>query len=66
MREVLEKLVKGQISMNDAEKLLKMLTIEEIGNLARIDSGREFRKGIPEVILAEGKSPEDVAEIALK
>jgi len=66
LREVLEKLVKGQISMDDAEKLLKILVIEEIGNLARIDVGREFRKGIPEIILAEGKSPEDVAQIALR
>ena len=64
LREVLEKLVKGQISMDDAEKLLRILAIEEIGNLARIDVGREFRKGIPEIILAEGKRPEDVAEIA--
>jgi len=29
---------------------------EEIGNLARLDVGREFRKDIPEVILAEGKT----------
>lgn len=65
LREVLEKLVKGQISLDDAEKLLRILAIEEIGNLARLDVGREFRKGIPEVILAEGKRPEDVAEIAL-
>jgi len=63
LREVLEKLVKGQISMDDAEKLLKILAIEEIGNLARIDVGREFRKGIPEIILAEGKRAEDVARI---
>lgn len=66
MRDVLEKLVRGQISMDEAEKLLRILAIEEIGNLARLDVGREFRKGIPEVILAEGKRPDDVAEIALR
>jgi len=66
LREVLEKLVKGKISMDEAEKLLRIFAIEEIGNLARIDVGREFRKGVPEVILAEGKRPEDVAEIALR
>lgn len=66
MREVLEKLIKGQISVDEAEKLLKILALEEISNLAWIDVGREFRKGVPEVILAEGKRPEDVGEIALR
>jgi hypothetical protein len=66
LREVLEKLVKGQISLNEAEKLLRIFAIEEIGNLARIDVSREFRKGIPEVILAEGKKPENVVEMALR
>jgi hypothetical protein len=66
LREVLEKLVKGQISIDDAERRLKILAVEEIGNFAKLDVGREFRKGVPEVILAEGKRPEDVAEIALR
>ncbi|MFQ6124257.1 MAG: nickel pincer cofactor biosynthesis protein LarB [Candidatus Heimdallarchaeota archaeon] len=66
MREVLKKLRKGKISIEEAERLLKVLSIEEIGNLARIDVGREFRKGIPEVILAEGKMTGDLARIALR
>jgi len=66
LREVLERLVKDQISIGEAEKLLKIWAIEEIGSLARIDVGREFRRGVPEVILAEGKRAEDVAEIALR
>jgi len=55
----------GEISLDEAERLLKILTVEEIGTLAKIDVGREMRKGIPEVILAEGKRAEDVAQIAL-
>jgi hypothetical protein len=66
LREVLEKVAKGEISIDEAERLLRVLAIEEIGNLARIDIGREYRKGIPEVILAEGKKPEDLAKIAVK
>lgn len=66
LREVLEKLVKGQISIDDAERLLKIFVIEEIGNLARIEVAREFRKGIPEVILAEGKRTEVLIEIVLR
>lgn len=66
LRELLEKLVKGQISIDDAESSLRLLAIEEVGNLAKIDIGREIRKGIPEVILAEGKTLGDVTEIALR
>jgi hypothetical protein len=65
LRELLEKLMKGQISMDEAERLLKILAIEEVGTLARIDVNREVRRGIPEVIFAEGKTPKEVAEIAL-
>jgi len=66
LREVLEKLAKGLISIDEAEKLLKILAIDEISNLAKLDINREFRKGIPEIIFAEGKRPEDLSEIALK
>lgn len=62
----MEKLAKNLISVGDAEKLLRLLAIDEISNLAKVDVNRELRKGIPEIILAEGKTPEDLAEIALK
>lgn len=41
-----------------------MLAIKRLGHIARLDIGREIRKGIPEVILAEGKEISDVADIA--
>lgn len=66
MREILERLVKGKISIEEAEKLIKVTSIEEIGRIAKLDLNRYARKGIPEIILAEGKTPEDIAEIALK
>ena len=66
LREVLEKLTRGEISLDEAEKALKMLAVEKVGDLARLDVGREIRHGIPEVVVAEGKTPEDVAEIASK
>jgi NCAIR mutase (PurE)-related protein len=66
LREILEKLDKGQISVDEAESLLRVLVIEEIGNMARIDVGRAFRKGIPEIIIAEKKRPEDIVKISLK
>ncbi|MCD6530698.1 nickel pincer cofactor biosynthesis protein LarB [Candidatus Bathyarchaeota archaeon] len=66
MRDILRKVAEGKLSIEEAEKLLKAWAIEEIGNLAKIDVGREFRKSIPEIILGEGKDPKDLAEITLK
>jgi hypothetical protein len=65
MRKVLEKLAKGDISVNKAEELLKLSAIEKVSNIARVDIGREFRKGIPEIVMASGKAPKDTARIAL-
>jgi NCAIR mutase (PurE)-related protein len=66
LREVLEKLARGEITLDEAEKTLRLLAVEEVGELARIDTGREIRTGIAEVIIAEGKSPAAVAEIVSK
>jgi len=43
----------------------RALAVKELAALARLDVGREIRKGIPEVVLAEGKEPRDVVRIAL-
>ena len=66
LRRILELVSRGELSVDAAERRLRVLAIEEIGDLAKIDVGREFRKGIPEVILAEGKTPMGLVEIALK
>lgn len=66
LKEILEKLAKNEISVAEAEKLVKLLAVAEIGNMARIDANREYRKGIPEIILAEGKATRDLVEISLK
>ena len=64
LREVLEKVAGKELSPVEAEKLLKLLAVDEIGCLAKLDGNRELRKGVPEVILAEGKSASEVAEIS--
>ena len=56
MRRILERLSKGLISIEEAELSLKSLTISEVENMAKLDIKREIRIGIPEIILAEGKS----------
>ncbi len=54
LRSILKQLVNGNLSLDDAEKLIKLLAIEELSNVL-FDAGRELRRGIPEVVLAEGK-----------
>lgn len=61
--EVLNDLAGGKISVAQAEKRLKLLAITELQGTARIDTGREFRKGIPEIVIAEGKTVEDLRQI---
>ncbi|MCS7135957.1 MAG: nickel pincer cofactor biosynthesis protein LarB [Nitrososphaerota archaeon] len=63
LREILTRFSKGQLTINDAEKLIKLLAIQEVSNFARLDVGRELRKDIPELILAEGKTDEQLSEI---
>jgi NCAIR mutase (PurE)-related protein len=40
-----------------------ILAIQRVSRIAHLDVGREIRKGLPEIILAEGKTPREVAEI---
>ncbi|MFB0568448.1 MAG: nickel pincer cofactor biosynthesis protein LarB [Nitrososphaeria archaeon] len=66
LREILKKFKAGEITIDEAERSLRATAIEEVGRFANIDVNRESRKGMPEVILGEGKEPSDIAEIALK
>ena len=66
MLTILEKLASGEISVKSAYEALKRLrSLRILKNFARIDTARKQRTGIPEIILATGKSEEQVAEIAL-
>jgi pyridinium-3,5-biscarboxylic acid mononucleotide synthase len=65
LREVLDKVAKNELSPSEAEKLLKLCAVDEVGCLAKLDGNRELRKGVPEIILAEGKTASDVAEICV-
>ena len=46
------------------EKKDRLLAVASLARFARLDIGREKRKGLPEVILAEGKDARDVARIS--
>ena len=64
LREVLDKVAKNELSPSEAEILLKLCAVDEIGCFAKLDGNRELRKGIPEIILAEGKTAGDVVQIS--
>jgi NCAIR mutase (PurE)-related protein len=64
LKDVLEKVANREITPTQAEKLLKFDAISQVGCLAKLDGNREIRKGVPEIILAEGKTPSEVLEIS--
>ena len=66
LNEILKSLKAGNISVAEAEKLISLHSIEEIGEFAKIDIGRQARRGIPEVILAETKDLEQIKTIIKK
>jgi NCAIR mutase (PurE)-related protein len=62
MRDVLEALAGGDISITEAESRLAGYATTDAG---RFDAAREGRSGVPEAVLGEGKSPQAVADLAL-
>jgi len=62
IRDVLELLVRGELSVKAAEARLVGDPLLDLG-FARIDSDRGRRQGVPEAVQAEGKTPEQVVEI---
>lgn len=58
MREILEAVAAGELSAAEAEAELRGYAQTEAG---RFDAARERRTGIPEAVLAEGKTPEETA-----
>jgi NCAIR mutase (PurE)-related protein len=62
---LLEKLQAGRISSEQALRAFQAAPVADLG-FARVDTHRSLRKGFPEVIYGEGKTPEQVVRIALK
>ena len=60
--ELLAAVESGTITAEAATSRLANLTYEDLG-YARIDHHRSLRTGLPEVIYAQGKSPDQTAEI---
>ena len=63
---VLERYKKGEIPLDEAAQEIEGLRLERVGDFACLDLGRAVRCGMPEVVLAEGKDPGQLAEIAFR
>jgi len=63
LSDLLKKFKGGKISLEKVIDTFASGTVESLG-FATVDHHRELRLGFPEVILAEGKTPEQVAGIA--
>ncbi len=61
--DLLEQVKTGQVSIDQALSKLSCLPFEDMG-FAKLDSHRALRRGFPEVIFGQGKTPEQVAAIA--
>ena len=60
--ELLAQVERGELAPGDAADRLATLPFEDLGH-TRIDHHRSLRVGLPEVIYARGKSPEQTATI---
>ncbi|GAB4389558.1 MAG: nickel pincer cofactor biosynthesis protein LarB [Thermodesulfovibrionales bacterium] len=63
LREILESVRSGRTGVEAALRRLRDLPYEDMA-FARVDHHRHLRQGIPEVVFAEGKRPEEVVAIA--
>jgi NCAIR mutase (PurE)-related protein len=63
--ELLQEVRSGRQSVERAVRQLKSLAIHDL-DFARVDGHRSLRKGFPEVIYCEGKTPAQVVAIARK
>lgn len=60
MKDILERLVRGEIAVEEAENLLKADAILEFDDVAKFDIKRNDRTGFPEAIFAESKDYDDL------
>src|SRR6476661_9034572 len=63
LRTLFEQVRAGAIDVDAALARLRHMPFEDLG-FAKVDHHRALRQGMPEVIFAMGKTPEQVAAIA--
>jgi NCAIR mutase (PurE)-related protein len=65
LRQLLTRFRRGDIGADEVLDALRHLPYEDLGDV-KIDHHRRLRRGAPEIIYGEGKSPEQVVRIARK
>jgi NCAIR mutase (PurE)-related protein len=65
LKTLFEQVRSGALEVDAAVERLRHLPFEDLG-FAKVDHHRALRHGMPEVILAKGKTPEQVVEIAAR
>ena len=60
--ELLKDVKDGSLAVEEALEKLRILPYEDLG-FARLDHHRSLRMGFPEVVFAQGKTPDQVADI---
>lgn len=64
LREILERVRSGGIDLAEAERMVRLNALVAVETSLTLDTGREARTGAPEVVLGEGKTPDDVVAAA--
>ena len=62
IREILDGVAAGRMTPGAAFKQMRELPFEDLG-FAKLDNHRSIRRGIPEVIFGEGKTPDQLSAI---
>ncbi len=62
VKDILNKVKNGSITIEEAERYFKRKPYEDMG-FAKLDTHREIRSGFPEVIFCQGKSDEHLIRI---
>ena len=63
LRQLLDRLRRGDLGVDATMEALTHLPYEDLGD-ARVDHHRRLRRGAPEIIYGEGKSPDQIIRIA--
>ncbi|MHA1772399.1 MAG: nickel pincer cofactor biosynthesis protein LarB [Candidatus Thorarchaeota archaeon] len=62
-KKILQDLAEGRITIDEAEKRLKVWSLDKVEEFALLDSQREERSGIPEVVYGASKSIDQLIRI---
>src|SRR5665647_3263272 len=66
LEELLADVAAGRLAASGAADRLRRLGYSAVGDYARLDVSRAARKGVPEVVYAEGKSAEQLIGIVAR